>query len=122
LADISERGDSVADFNLGVAIIEMFDCDGAAGDGVHLEKLDGTDEHAFYFDGALPDRELESTTVSSALGVRGGAPRAVGGFNNVEPGYITFEATLWETGELIGEFTAQIRSGYMTYINIYAGY
>lgn len=121
MADIATRGDDATDFTLGLAIIETFDCDSNPADGVHLEIKDNSGDHAFYFVGALPDRDLESTKLSTAMGY-GRDVRAVGGFNNITTGYTTFKATLVDTGNPVGDVTAQVRSSYMTYIHIYAGY
>jgi hypothetical protein len=121
LMDIAAHSSISVDTTLGVGIIEITDCDGNAADGVHFDNKNAPDNLAFYFDGALPARDLQATTISTALGAAR-APRAVGGFSNLQAGYVTFEATLLTTGTFVGQVTVQIRNGFMTYMRIYPGY
>jgi hypothetical protein len=118
LDDIATHSGYPNDSSRGVAIIEVRDCNDRAGDGVAFDPV--ADEMPFYFDGALPARGLPATTVSNLIGA-GREPRAVGGFSNLEPGYVTFEARLEKTGESVGRVTVQIRAGWMTYVRIYSG-
>jgi hypothetical protein len=118
LEDIASHADRPNDPSRGVAILEVRDCNDRAGDGVSFDPVG--DETPFYFDGALPARGLPSTTISNLLGA-GREPRAVGGFSNLKPGYLTFEGRLEKTGESIGRVTVQIRAGWFTYVRIYAG-
>lgn len=75
----------------------------------------------FYFAGTLPARDLTATAISNQLGA-GRGPRAIAGYSNLTPGYITFKATLPETGELLGRITVQVRGGHITYVRMRAGY
>ena len=120
-AAIATHSADDVDLGMGFAIIEVRDCDGKAGDGVHLENKEVGSRPAYYFDGALPSRDLTATVISTSLGATR-EPRAVGGFYNLTQGYNTFEATLASTGTPVAKITTQIRSGYITYIGLYAGY
>jgi hypothetical protein len=121
IQDLAGLGGESVDPNLGTVVLEVVDCDGHAGDGVKLAKKEAEDERPFYFEGGLPDRELDMTAVTSALG-RNGTERAVGGFSNVKPGFVTFEATLVEPKRTVATFAVQVRAGYMTYVRLQAGY
>jgi hypothetical protein len=119
LKDLIEHAATGDDPSRGVAIIESRDCNDVAGAGVSFEN--GRNDQPFYFDGALPSRDLEATTESTVLGA-GRERRAVGGFSNLQPGYATFVARLASTGDEIGKVTTQIRGGYLSYMRIYPGY
>jgi hypothetical protein len=114
-------GKAESDDPNGIVILEVYDCQGDPADGIHFEKMDGHDDHAFYYNGALPDSNMESTTVNTELGF-GRESRATGGFGQVEEGDGTFKATRADTGALFSEFNAYVRGGYITYITLYAGY
>jgi hypothetical protein len=118
LDDLSEHAGRPNDPTRGVVILEVRDCKDGAGDGVSFDPVG--DETPFYFDGALPARGLTSTTISNLLGA-GREPRAVGGFSNIKPGYVTFEGRLESTGDSVGRVTVQVRAGWFTYMRIYAG-
>jgi hypothetical protein len=105
--------------NTGVAILEIRDCSDSAGDGVSFDNVG--DEEPFYFDGALPARGLPATMVSNLLGA-GREPRAVGGFSNLPPGYVTFHARLASNDLELTQVTIQVRAGQITYARVYAGY
>lgn len=118
--DLAKFGGEMIDDTLGTIVIEVTDCDGGPGDGVRLE-MESDDQHAFYFEGPLPDRQLEATVVTTALG-RGGVQRAVAGFSNVKPNYVTFVATLVEPERRVASFAAQVRANSITFIRMQAGY
>lgn len=118
---LSQTGVEAPDLSTGTVMLELYDCNNNPADGVHLEKMDGLGQHAFYYSGALPDSTLEATTDSAALGF-GRASRSSGGFVNVESGYMSFRATLFDTTELFDQITVYVRSGYITYVTLYAGY
>lgn len=119
--DLAGLGGESVDPNLGTVVLEVADCNGGAGDGVKLAKKEAEDERPFYFEGGLPDRELDATAITNELG-RDGAGRAVGGFSNVKPGFVTFEATLVQPTRMVSTFAVQVRAGYMTYVRLQAGY
>jgi len=119
LMDIAEHSGRPNDDSRGLAILEIRDCNDAAGDGVSFDSVDG--EEPFYFDGALPARDLEATTISNLLGA-GRERRAVGGFSNLPPGYVTFQIRLAENEEPIARTTLQIRAGHITYVRVYPGF
>jgi hypothetical protein len=113
-------GDGMAsDPERGLVFLEIRDCNDAAGDGVRIENVG--DEQPFYFEGALPAHDLTQTAISNQLGA-GREPRAVGGFSNLQPGYITFHAVLPDSGDTVSRITVQIRAGHITYVRMRAGY
>jgi hypothetical protein len=122
LEDISKLAGRPRDPTTGVAILEVRDCKDAAGDGVQFDSVAGEDP--FYFEGSLPGRLLTATTISNSLGANR-EPRAVGGFSNLTPGYITFQAhlaaTQAATQDPVARHTLQIRAGYITYTRIFPG-
>lgn len=121
-ADLAMLGGEMIDATRGTVVVEVVDCDGGPGDGVRVEMKDEEDQHAFYFEGALPDRQLSATVVTHALGRPGGEPRAVAGFSNVKPNYVTFVATLLRPERVVSTFAAQVRAGSITFIRMQAGY
>lgn len=121
LRDLASFGGESIDEKLGTVVLEVLDCDGGPGDGVALSMQDDAEQHPFYFEGALPDRQLNATVVTTALG-RERAPRAVGGFSNVKPNYVTFEARLRKPERMVATFAASIRAGSITFIRLQAGY
>jgi hypothetical protein len=121
-ADLAKLGGESIDGTRGTVVIEVVDCDGGAGDGVRVEMKDEEDQHAFYFEGALPDRQLEATVITTALGRPTGEPRAVAGFSNVKANYVTFVATLLEPERVAATFAVQVRAGSITFVRLQAGY
>jgi hypothetical protein len=119
LGVISANSGMSSDPNLGLAFVEIRDCNDAPGDGVRLEKIG--EASPFYFDGALPSRDLQATAISNQLGA-GREPRAIGGFSGLQSGYATLQATLPETGEIVSRLTVQVRVGHITYVRMRAGY
>jgi hypothetical protein len=119
LSAIAANSGMAADPNLGLAFVEIRDCNDAPGDGVSLEKIG--DATPFYFDGALPSRDLQATAVSNQLGA-GREPRAIAGFSGLQSGYSTLKATLPETGEVVSTLTVQVRTGHITYVRMRAEY
>jgi hypothetical protein len=118
LAVISSAGGMANDASLGLAFLEVRDCMDTAGDGVSFEPI-GTNM-PFYFN-PLPARDITMTTISNNLGANR-EPRAVGGFADLKPGFTTFNALLPETGEVLTSVTVIIKSGYITYVRMRAGY
>jgi hypothetical protein len=116
---ISTGGGSAADPERGLVFLEIRDCNDAAGDGVRIEDVGA--EPPFYFEGALPARDLSATAISNQLGA-GREPRAVGGFSNLQPGYTTFHAVLPQSGDSVSRVTVQVRAGHITYVRMRAGY
>jgi hypothetical protein len=121
-ADLARLGGETIDATLGTVVVEVVDCDGGAGDGVRVEMEDEQDQHAFYFEGALPDRQLPGTVITYKLGRPDGDPRAVAGFSNVKPNYVTFVATLLSPERTVATFAAQVRAGSITFVRMQAGY
>jgi hypothetical protein len=119
LDDLAEHAGHPIDPSMGVAILEMRDCVDAAGDGISLDPV--ADQEPFYFDGALPARGLPATMVSNLLGA-GREARAVGGFSNLPPGYLSIQARLASNQAPIANVTIQIRPAQITYVRVYAGY
>jgi hypothetical protein len=119
LSVISSNSGMDSDPNLGLAFVEIRDCNDAAADGVRFENVG--DISPFYFDGALPSRDLQATAISNQLGA-GREARAIGGFSGLQSGYTTLQATLPETGEVVSRLTVQVRVGHITYVRMRAGY
>jgi hypothetical protein len=119
LSAISANSGMAADPTLGLAFVEIRDCLDAPGDGVRLEKIG--EATPFYFDGALPSRDLQATAVSNQLGA-GREPRAIAGFSGLASGYSTLKATLPDTGEVVSSLTVQVRTGHITYVRMRAEY
>jgi hypothetical protein len=119
LSVISADSGTPNDPNNGLVFVETRDCNDAAADGVQLDSVDDT--MPFYFDGALPSHDLTATAISNQLGA-GREPRALGGYPNMKPGYTTFQATLPDTGDIVGRLTVQVRAGHITYVRMHAGY
>ncbi len=122
LRSISQGGGEEIDDSKGVVLVAAYDCDGNAAPGVRivLEEQDN-DEHPFYFQGTLPDRDRETTVISTQL-TRSRAPLAVGGYSHVKEGYATMIGVLEATGEEIGRVTVQVRPLTMSIAELNAGY
>ena len=102
----------------GLALLDVRDCNDAAGEGVSFDDVDG--QAAFYFEGAGPSPSLTQTVISNQLSA-GREPRAMGGFSDLEPGATTFRVVLPESGEVVGRVTVAIRAGHITYVRLRAG-
>jgi hypothetical protein len=118
LQDIGEHSGREIDPDDGVLIVEVRDCNDAAGDGVKFDPIG--DQTPFYFDGALPARGLDATTVSNQIAA-GRESRAVGGYSNLPPGYVTVQARLATNDAPIARLTVQVRPSTFTYIRLCAG-
>lgn len=85
---------------LGAIAVRAFDCDGNFGEGVRLKNSQGG--QGWYFAGATPTLDREYTDSSG-----------LGGFVNVRPGLIDFEATLID-GTPVTLKRLIVRTGWMT--------
>lgn len=122
LNSISKGGGEAFDESKGVVLVLVYDCEGHAASGVRIVQLDASsDEHPFYFESTLPDRDRETTVISTQL-TRTMAPLAVGGYSRVNPGYVTMVGVLEETGEEIGRVTVQVRALTISFAELNAGY
>ena len=117
--DLADHAGHPLEPGTGVAIFEVRDCNDSAGDGVTFDPV--ADQLPFYFDGALPARNLTATMISNLLAA-GRESRAVAGFDNIPPSYTTFHARLAASGEEIASVTIPIRADTITYVRLYAGY
>ena len=117
--ELAEHAGNPLDPALGVVIFEVRDCNDTAGDGISFDPVG--DEMPFYFDGALPARTLKATLISNLLAA-GRESRAVAGFANLPPSYMSFQARLASNGMEIATVTAPIRAGEITYVRLFAGY
>lgn len=104
----------------GFVLLAIHDCDGDPAAGVRVEASAAPGNAAFYFDSALPSRDLGSTRVA-VLG-RHGEARAMAGFINVTPGFPTFSVSLAQDGRSLGVITVQVRPGAMTMARFQPGY
>ena len=116
---ISDNSGMSSDPNNAMAFLEVRDCNDSAAEGVQLDPIG--DNSPFYFEGALPSRDLKVTAISNQLGA-GREARALGGFSDLKPGYTTFQARLPDSGDLVSRITVQIKSGHITYVRMHAGY
>lgn len=117
LDDIYERAGRPTNVeDVGLAILEIRNCKDGAGDGVSFDPIG--EEQPFYFDGALPSREISATTSSNALAARA-EERAVGGFSNLPAGIRTFTARLEGTDVVVGRYTMNIRAKQVAYLRLY---
>jgi hypothetical protein len=122
LNSISEGGGEELDSTKGIVLVAIYDCDGNAAPGVRLVQLDvNSDERPFYFEGTLPDRDRDTTTISTQL-TRSMAPLAVGGYSQVDVGYVTMIGVLEATGDEIGRVTMQVRALTISIAELNAGY
>lgn len=122
LNSISKGGGEQFDPTQGVVLVVIYDCDGKAAPGVRLVQLDATSaERPFYFEGTLPDRDRDTTTISNQL-TQSMAPLAVGGYSQVDPGYVTMIGVLEATGGEIGRVTVQVRPLTISIAELNAGY
>jgi hypothetical protein len=117
--DLADHSGYPLEPGLGVAIFEMRDCNDTAGDGITFDPLG--DQVPFYFDGALPARSVKATMISNLLAA-GREARAIAGFSNLEPSYLSFQARLASNGMEIANITIPIRADEITYVRVYAGY
>jgi len=117
--DLSDHSGISLEPGLGIAIFEMRDCNDMAGDGITFDPI--ADQTPFYFDGALPARTLKATMVSNLLAA-GREARAVAGFVNLPPSYMSFQARLASNGAEIAYVTIPIRADTITYVRVYTGY
>jgi hypothetical protein len=107
------------DADHGAALVEVWDCDDHAAEGVVFDEL--AEQQAFYFDGALPARNQHATAVSTALSPNRESV-AAGGYSFLTPSSSdTFIAELDSAHTVIGTRPAQVRAAHITYVRIYAG-
>jgi hypothetical protein len=116
--DLSEHSGMRLEPGKGVVIFEMRDCNDMAGDGIIFDPAG--DQLPFYFDGALPANTVKATMVSNLLAA-GRESRAVAGFANLPPSYMSFQARLASSGAEIVNVTVPIRADEITYVRVYAG-
>jgi hypothetical protein len=119
---IAEGGGEVFDPENGIVLLAIFDCEGKPAAGITLLQDDESSmEHAFYFEGSLPDRDRNSTVVSRLLTTTGN-PLSVAGFSQIKQGYVTMVLVHEETGIEVGKMGVQVRPLTMTIAEFYAGY
>ena len=116
--DLSEHSGTPLEPGMGVVIFEMRDCYDMAGDGITFDPVEKNTP--FYFDGALPARTVKATMISNLLAA-GRESRAVAGFSNLPPSYMTFQARLASNSAEIANVTVPIRADEITYVRVYAG-
>lgn len=122
LRSISEGGNETLDETKGIVLVAIYDCEGNAAPGVRLVQLDATsEERPFYFEGTLPDRDRDTTTISTQL-TGSMAPLAVAGYSHVDEGYVTMIGVLEATGDEIARVTVQVRPLTMSIAELNAGY
>lgn len=100
------------DTSKGLAILEAFDCDRVSLGGVHFDESKGTGQ-PFYIVDEAPNVDASVTKRDDVNDI------AIGGFINVEVGFVGFEARLGPSGPLLNEFNARIRANTITYIDLH---
>lgn len=95
----------------GMALIEALDCDETPQGGVQFKC--GAMADSFYLVDQMPSRDATLTVYDPVNN------SANGGFVNVPPGFIGFSAHLGIDGLELGSFTAQIRKGTITFIDMH---
>jgi len=67
----------------------------------------------FYLVNHVPNSEVTQSVYDELNNV------ADGGFVNVQPGFVTFNARFGVDGPVLGEFNAAVRASTVTYIDMY---
>lgn len=120
LESISTRSDDELAVDSGLVIFALFDCNDEPAEGLTVTRTDDAPDVRFYFDGPLPDQDLEVSRVSTELS-HDMSPIAAGGFFNAKPGFVRYEVHLAETGDLVSTAEVEIRAGHMTTVAFYPG-
>jgi hypothetical protein len=104
----------------GFLLLMLFDCSGMPAGGIRLEAPADPDNPAFYFDGPVPSRDLQSTVVSPVG--RPLRPLAMAGFINMKPGFPTVRGFLADTDTSIGRINRRVAPGSITLARFQGGY
>lgn len=105
LALASSAGVTV-DLARGVTILLSHDCADERAAGVRFTTSEGDDQMIpFHFIGSFPDPDATETDAQGA-----------GGFVNIPLGNLTVQATIAETGRIIGESTFFVRAAHISYV------
>ena len=99
------------DMAKGLAVLEMLDCSLNPAGGVQY-KQSGADGNQFYLVNQVPSFDATETVYDSENNT------ADGGFINLSPGYVTFTASLSESGLQLGSFNVQIRANTVTFVDL----
>lgn len=100
------------DSSRGLALLEALDCSDTPASGVQFTL--GTEAgQQFYIVDQLPSLEAQVTVYDEANNA------ATGGFLNIQPGFVTFNARLGVDGFQLGSFNAQIRADTITFIEMH---
>lgn len=100
------------DMNKGLALLEALDCTDTPQGGVQFSMTGGTGDQ-FYLVDQVPSRDASATQYDQVNNT------ADGGFINIPPGFVTFNARLGEDGLELGSFNAQIRPNTITFIDMH---
>lgn len=95
----------------GLAILETLDCSLNPAGGVQY-KQNAADANQFYLVDQVPSFDATETVYNEENNT------ADGGFVNLSPGYVTFTASLSDSGLQLGSFTAQIRANTVTFVDL----
>jgi hypothetical protein len=96
----------------GLALVQAFDCTGKPAGGVHFTESKG-DSHPFFIVNHVPNSDVQLSVYDPATDI------AAGGFLNVQPGFVTFNASYGVDGPLLGEFNASVRADTITFVYMY---
>lgn len=94
----------------GIVFLEALDCSDTPQGGIHFSAESGT---SFYLVNQLPDTDAQETVYDTTNNT------ADGGFINVDPGFISFGASLGVDGVELGTFNAQVRASTVTFIDMH---
>jgi hypothetical protein len=100
------------DATKGLALLEAIDCTETPAGGVQF-TLTGGNADQFYLVDQVPSRDAMVTAYDEVNNT------ADGGFINVDPGFVTFNAFLGVGGLALGSFNAQIRANTITYVDMH---
>jgi hypothetical protein len=104
--------DMTLDMTKGLALLEALDCSNTPAGGIQF-TLGGEPTGRFYLVDQIPSFDATVTVYDEVNNT------ANGGFVNVEPGFVTFNARLGTDGMELGSFNAQIRASTITFINMH---
>jgi hypothetical protein len=100
------------DTSKGLALLEALDCTDTPQGGIQF-SMTGATGNQFYLVDQVPSRDAKVTDYDEV------SNSADGGFVNIPPGFVTFNARLGEDGLELGSFNAQIRPNTITFIDMH---
>jgi hypothetical protein len=96
----------------GIALLEALDCSDTPAGGIQFGIV-GSSADRFYVVDQVPSRDATLSAYDETNNT------ANGGFLNVAPGFVTFNARLGANGLELGSFNARIRANTITFIDMH---